>query len=64
MDVKASICFYSLASIIAFTTMLENHDQKSPGEGAGTKKKKAQRSKNWSKTYVPYQNEIVSVLHS
>lgn len=40
MDVKASICFYSLASIIAFTTMLENHDQKSPGGGGVDKKKK------------------------
>lgn len=43
MDVKASICFYSLASIIAFTTMLENHDQKSPGEGGGQKKKGSEK---------------------
>lgn len=64
MDVKASICFYLLASIIAFTTMLEDHDQKSPRWGWGGGEKEAQRSKNWSKTYVPYQNEIVSVLHS
>ena len=64
MDVKASFCFSSLASIIAFTTMLEDHDQKRPRGGQKKKKKKAQRNKTWSKTYVPYQNEIVSVLHS
>lgn len=33
MDVKASFCFSSLASIIAFTTMLEDHDQKRPRGG-------------------------------
>lgn len=43
MDVKATICFYSLASIIAFTTMLEDHDQKRPRGGAKKKKKKSLR---------------------
>ena len=49
MDVKATICFYSLASIIAFTTMLD-HDQKRPRGGAKKKKKESQRSKTWSNT--------------
>lgn len=49
MDVKVSICFYSLASIIAFTPMLEDHDQKRPRGGA-KKKKEAQRGKTWSNT--------------
>ena len=45
MDVKASFCFSSLASIIAFTTMLEDHDQKRPRGGQKKKKKRLREIK-------------------